>query len=310
MMSREEYMNQLKKALEGCSPERSQEILEDFNEHFEIGLANGSSEEEIIESLGNISEFINELKNEPKPTLIVDQNIHSAVIYSDKGDIEIKMGNKMEYELKNWKSTSHAYYDFECYTENQTYYFKLHSKPMQLPGILKNVKMKITLPAGLKLEAQTKLGDIEIEKGIFDQVDIKTQSGDFEGDITGKEISVDNALGDIKGSFKADKSVHAFTSKGDVKCNANAPSINLESRLGDVKAHIARADEVFMKSSLGDIKLNISGNDSFDISYTKGLGDIKCRVRDVTLKKHGFIKNDGKCKIELISRMGDIEITD
>jgi len=49
-MNKEQYLSKLKKML---PPDESSEIINDFEEHFATGLADGKTEQEIIESLGN-----------------------------------------------------------------------------------------------------------------------------------------------------------------------------------------------------------------------------------------------------------------
>ncbi len=61
-MNRQEYMDQLSKALEGFGSEIKDEITSDYEEHFNDGLANGKTEEQIIEELGSIDDLVKELK--------------------------------------------------------------------------------------------------------------------------------------------------------------------------------------------------------------------------------------------------------
>lgn len=60
-MSRKEYMEQLSKALEGIEAGTAAEIMEDYEAHFERAKEAGRSEEEVIEELGSIEEFVQEL---------------------------------------------------------------------------------------------------------------------------------------------------------------------------------------------------------------------------------------------------------
>ena len=56
-MNKEQYLSKLKKML----PEyESQDIINDFEEHFRTGMENGKTEEEIIQSLGNPVEIAKE----------------------------------------------------------------------------------------------------------------------------------------------------------------------------------------------------------------------------------------------------------
>lgn len=76
-MTKLEYMQYVREKLQGYDREFVQEILENYEEHFEAGLKNGRSEEEICEELGNIENLL--------------------------GDIQDVMGDK---DLKTTKSTS------------------------------------------------------------------------------------------------------------------------------------------------------------------------------------------------------------
>ncbi len=61
-MKRSEYMSKLSEALEIFGEDVKSEILEDYEEHYEIALQNGKSEEQISDELGEIEELIKELK--------------------------------------------------------------------------------------------------------------------------------------------------------------------------------------------------------------------------------------------------------
>ena len=52
-MNRMDYINKLKNNLQGLPIEDIQDILSDYEEHFEIGLSKGKSEEEIANELGD-----------------------------------------------------------------------------------------------------------------------------------------------------------------------------------------------------------------------------------------------------------------
>lgn len=61
-MTRAEYLNKLQEQLEKFGNELQQEIMEDYNQHFAEGEAEGRTDEEIIEELGNIEDMIRELR--------------------------------------------------------------------------------------------------------------------------------------------------------------------------------------------------------------------------------------------------------
>lgn len=74
-MNRDDYLRQLKLNLYGLSTEEIEDIILDYEEHFQIGLSKGKSEEEISSELGNprdiasnyISQSSNGFRKEASP---------------------------------------------------------------------------------------------------------------------------------------------------------------------------------------------------------------------------------------------------
>ena len=61
-MNKQEYMYNLYEALTPFGDEVRQEIIDDYEEHFSMGLSDGKTEEQIIAELGSIDELVDELK--------------------------------------------------------------------------------------------------------------------------------------------------------------------------------------------------------------------------------------------------------
>ena len=61
-MSKEEYINNLKVALQGFEEDLVQEIVTDYEERFIVGVENGKTEEQIITELGSVEQLVMELK--------------------------------------------------------------------------------------------------------------------------------------------------------------------------------------------------------------------------------------------------------
>ena len=64
-MNRKEYMERLQMDLEAVDETTAKEILQDFADHFDQGLSEGRSEEEISAELGDPAELISELNTRP-----------------------------------------------------------------------------------------------------------------------------------------------------------------------------------------------------------------------------------------------------
>ncbi|MCD4669175.1 MAG: DUF1700 domain-containing protein [Actinomycetia bacterium] len=61
-MNKEEFVDSLSKYLRGIPEDEKQDIISDFDEHFEMGKKEGRTEENISESLGNPKALANQLK--------------------------------------------------------------------------------------------------------------------------------------------------------------------------------------------------------------------------------------------------------
>lgn len=66
-MSRKEYLDRLKAYLQGLPLDEIQDILSDYEEHFDIGISKGKSEEEISRELGDPREIANNYRTTYKP---------------------------------------------------------------------------------------------------------------------------------------------------------------------------------------------------------------------------------------------------
>ena len=82
-MNRQEYLNQIQNKLQGCDAEFIAEITRDLNEHFEQGIQNGKTEQEISETLGDISD---KKINTPAILIIGDVVNMYEEIYNYQGD--------------------------------------------------------------------------------------------------------------------------------------------------------------------------------------------------------------------------------
>ncbi len=61
-MNKIEYLNALKEALKDTEESIMEEIVSDYEEHFQVGIMKGKSEEQICEELGSINDLVNEIK--------------------------------------------------------------------------------------------------------------------------------------------------------------------------------------------------------------------------------------------------------
>lgn len=66
-MNRKEYLDRLRICLQGLPMDEIEDILSDYEEHFDIGVSKGKSEEEISKELGDPREVANNYRTTYKP---------------------------------------------------------------------------------------------------------------------------------------------------------------------------------------------------------------------------------------------------
>lgn len=295
-MTREEYMKQLQEAIKECSSKQQADILADFNEHFDMGMAQGHSEEEIAESLGDISLFIDDLvvEEETLPALSKKQEnkINKIIVDSDMADIEVVMSDKIDCDMINWKKTDSSYYDFSKRIENQAVIYELKRKPGNMFMNFHTPKMLVKMVAGFDLEVKTALGDIQTEFLNLNEGEFTTNQGDIE--FTG-----------IANLIKIQ------TSQGDTKCTGKIKQLDVSTSQGDIEIESQLLKRVKAVSQQGDIDLNIELAESLEVSTRQG--DIEGNVNAAYISaesKHGDVELaiSNTRKATLKTSMGDIQL--
>ncbi|WFR59030.1 DUF4097 family beta strand repeat-containing protein [Anaerocolumna sp. AGMB13025] len=98
-MNKTEYLNALKTALKDTDKSVIEEIVSDYEEHFQIGMENGKSEEQICEDLGAIEDLVEEIKE----VYHTDQKENKR---ENKESDENEENNKNN-KFKDWYSSIH-----------------------------------------------------------------------------------------------------------------------------------------------------------------------------------------------------------
>lgn len=99
-MNKTEYLSALKKALKQIDENVMEEIVLDYEEHFQVGMENGKSEEQICEDLGSIDDLVEEIKE-------VYNTDNKGNKKEEKKSDEDQTYNKNN-KFKDWYSNIHA----------------------------------------------------------------------------------------------------------------------------------------------------------------------------------------------------------
>lgn len=318
-MKKEEYLNRLEMALNGLSKDFVQEILEDYDTHFQDGLESGRNEEEICQELGDITELVNEFRD------IARDGVKMEVIppqpevkqTTEEGSEEEKettlkrvcfsatMTDVTVYPSKDGelhvylKGSSNTNITIEERIDGDCYYGKVvrrknRSDFLQLfTGFSADVV--IELPQNVEyLEVKGMSGDIEAERLHLNGLILKTFSGDVELHHS-----------------TADK-LKLSTKSGDVETDHIVCSVaSLESISGDVDAdHIALKYGDFHSTS-GDVRLNLDcGGKAYIVDAKTMSGDLRIRgdisIQEMTDRK---LNLEDCIQIRAHSVSGDVKVT-
>ena len=133
-MKKEEYMARLKQELINEDAELRDEILNDYEEHFDAGIKNGKTEEEICEELGSISEFMDELKQMKQSS-----SYESSKSSADENAKEQEKANEenSDKEQSSKQNREHRYGGYAYYSSqngSKTYSFDFNDESLKHLG--------------------------------------------------------------------------------------------------------------------------------------------------------------------------------
>ena len=231
-MTKSEYMKMLEIQLGKFSESVRQEILEDYENHFAEAMAQGKTEEEIIEELGDIQDMIDEI---PEEDMAEDfegekQEIEGSVkkeyscgyrkIVADckAADIILKssVDNKLyvNYENPDGTESGQSFYQYEndgvfyvgvnknnatASTKNVTFDFLGFHLDIPFQKSYEAGQMTIEIPQGFtEIELRTTSGDIELRNVSGEILRVKTTSGDFQSEhVEYRQMTISATSSDI-----------------------------------------------------------------------------------------------------------------
>lgn len=265
-MNKSEYMSELKQALSELDEETRKEMLEDYEEHFQIGLAEGKSEEAIINELGEISELVKELKHmdlsqpgktaqnqsfeERKPETCISHELESNIKSDELKEnssqntdgneerpvrkliLRSKFANvELTKSQSDRLSLEHRNYGNE--RQQQCYEFRTWQEGDTVYGEV--VRDSIGLLGFMNTPNMVILAGIPDS---FDEVEVRAMSGDTKArDLLCNALNIYSASGDID----------------TVKCSAG--QINLDTKSGEISATYMKSACCTCNSASGDVQI-------------------------------------------------------
>lgn len=220
-MTRNEYMKRLTNALSDVNPSIKDEIINDYEEHFDIGLKDGKTEDMICHELGDIDEILSELNNEKvahydststdaSTNSKTDGNeIDSAQIDLLFGEIEIKKSpsNKFAFtfQIEGTEEDKKSYIVEDNRVGNtMTINVKKIKTKTNLLSLFKNrsypnIKLSVELPDNFSsLSIKCSSGKLDVSSVNIDKCDLKLTNGHIKlFDSSIKNCSAYNVNGQI-----------------------------------------------------------------------------------------------------------------
>ena len=305
-MTREEYMKQLEESLQGYSREFAEEILENYREHFETGLREGRTEEEICEELGEIETLLQDIQE-----MMGDRDIraHELEQYTAVAEyqeqysgirkvelslvaIDVKLSASADNQLHVYleggqdkgtyleeRMAGDSYYAYERKVERDQSRGLL-AQLMNIGRSKENLCLVVEVPE--RLESLT----------------IKTISGDMQlGGFGSRELLLSSTSGDIEMETVRADSLTVQTTSGDLTLKAvNAGQLKVKSISGDLSLCEVEAESWESQTVSGDIEGKLyaarirCGSKSGDISLT-----LDRRGRKLVVAKSRSVSGD--CRI-------------
>lgn len=319
-MTKQEYMQQLSRALEGYEQGFVQEILESYEEHFEAGLKNGRSEEEICRELGDIEELLREMGDEMeckkeeatglKPMTAIEPQ---QVQYSGISKVQLNL-REMDAEIsRSADGELHVCLqsgeELSLYLEEQVQgdtYLLTEKEPMSKQPILNlasllrmmhtpTQKLLVELPERIEfLRGKTTSGDLKLQK------------------LNSRAVELESTSGDIKiTQMVAEESV-IKASSGDIQLRqVNTAEMVLQSSSGDIDWEDGQVQQALMRVVSGDIELTHIGGQKVEIKSSSGnieLDGVRGKNwRVETSSGDVELSRSEVEQLEILSSSGDVE---
>lgn len=305
-MTKAEYMQHLKEALQGYDRSFAEEILESYEEHFADGIKSGRTEEEICDELGKIENFMKDIED-----MMGDKDIHTHEVdhftsieeakerYSGINKIELALvsmnvkvrpseDNELHVYLENGREKSKylqesisgdSYYAREIVDKN-------HKKGSALKGLgfiflmgiscEEDQTLVVEVPSRLNsLKIKTMSGDLKLQEVWSKALTLETMSGDIEQNkIYAEEAILKTASGDIQLRDGKGKDAVLQTTSGDISWReGNVEEAQITTISGDVDFMGSKANRLKIKTTSGEVELRNS--EIADLNAATTSGDIE-----------------------------------
>jgi lia operon protein LiaG len=344
-MTKKEYLEALNNALQNTDDAAREELLNDFEEHFAIGKANGRSDDDIMASLGPIDELVAALDLPPKTTTIPIQSTQSGKSYSEIQTIEVDSLHADVRVIPSVDEQTHVAFKSDGKLVDKLAYstevtqrgHNLHIKiePIKRFFIARSSELTIEIAVASsvnalrlesasgelhvmdvkvdKISARSASGDVHAQKVIFDRCDGTTASGDLHFNGCRGVLNLSTASGNVYGEHHEATDVTVRSASGDVDYKGRCSNLSINTASGDGSLELEGANEVTIHTVSGDFDLDVDRADEGLRAVLKSVsGDLVVHSPEGTYEadRHSDVialKNEA-IRINLKSVSGDFKI--
>ncbi len=312
-MTKAEYMDALREKLQNYNRALEMEILDDYEQHFAEGLAEGRKEEEIIAELGNIDDMLKEFSEEDLKQELetvesqanqsnsYTQLYRAVVIEGLLADVEVtaSVDDRIKIDYDNCGSKAQKMrYQFYQYEQDGVFYAGVKERretdhfdaftPESGLNSFWDVFSKVTQ------FATCSGGDIHLNIQIpagIPAVRIETTSGElWIRGIQTQELETRCFSGDLRIENVACKKFSCKTQSGDVEVSGvtmkpeEDTKIEMQTTSGDLEAREISAARVGLQTTSGDVRAERIRAGQLRIQTASGeqeLEDIVCDRGDL-----------------------------
>ncbi|MBQ9840066.1 MAG: DUF4097 family beta strand repeat protein [Erysipelotrichaceae bacterium] len=342
-MTKQEYINELKKGLCVYPTSFQNEILEAFEEHFNAGLAEGQSEEEIMTTLGTVEEVLQNIREmEEAPVTLVNlhhqeeqkketeettaepfqdlaDTIAKAVADSLKGidgtveEIVKKSIHVAEDAVKGIKRWND---DYETKHTKKRYYQEYYDTEDTVLEAEDCTKIQISIPLG---DCDVEIYDAPTTSYHFENYHslFSNSTASIHGTVSNDTLLLESTGGHVSGKLVVYVSnmveqLMISTKSSDIDItNLTLDTLKIQSISGDIDIDCSTCEDTMISTTSGDIDLR-RVNGSFMISTTSGdVEAMDVQAEQFTVQStSGDIDFEGSCDALAIKTIsGDVEIT-
>jgi DUF4097 and DUF4098 domain-containing protein YvlB len=342
-MTQKEYLNALEEALNGIDPKDKEELMADFKDHFDFGLSEGKSEQDIIAHLGPVNDLVESLDlkrlktQSPQPGAqesTITGEVDSIIIDAQHADITITPSQDnqthVEYEISK-RLLGKLSTEVTTRQEGKTLFVTVTPANKLFQSSSDSVELDISLPKQLKMvQCKTTSGDIDIQDLSIGQLELHSIAGDIEAeDLTTVEFKVIGVSGDVSlSSITGD--LHLKTVSGDIEIeNHKGSSLIVETVSGDIeydgtaqaiRANTTSGDAEFEAKAIQTLNANTVSGDmelhlgidvkGLTIAFISNSGELRIGEAEYDTPRHNqtITIGDGAVKVNLKSVSGDFSI--